>query len=518
MNKHINKKGILVAALGALIGLSACVKDLDRRPTNITTSENILSSGESTKQALAKVYGAFALTGNEGPAGQGDVAGIDEGFSDFFRNFFNLQELCTDEAICTWSDDGLPDLHNLNWSSSNPFVKGLYYRSLYQIKLAVNFLELTESKASDPTIKQYRAEARFLRAFQYWIMMDLFGNPPMIDQQLGTGKVFPKQIQRADLFKHIESELKEIENDLAAPRTNEYGRADKATAWALLSRIYLNAEVYTGTERYADAAEYAERVILSGYKLAEQYASLFRADNNVNNPETILAIGYDGINSKNWGGATFLVNGSTNADIQKTLGVNMGVDGGWGGNRATSALVAQFEGADKEDSRYLMDHRELNIQKVSDIMQGVWITKFRNVKSDGSAAKHNTFVDTDFPLFRLAEMYLNYAEASVRGKADASKGLEYFNRLRQRAYGNSNGAMRSISLDILLKERARELYWECLRRTDLIRFGKFTSGEYLWPWKGGIAEGRGVEDHYKLYPLPADDVQSNRNLKQNPKY
>ena len=518
MNKSLNKRGVVVLSLVSMLGLTSCVKDLDRTPTNITTTNSILSSDEAVKQSLAKVYGAFAVTGNEGPAGQGDVAGIDEGFSDFFRNFFNLQELSTDEAICAWSDDGLPDLHNLNWSSSNPFAKGLYYRSLYQIKLVANFLELTEAKANDATVKAYRAEARFLRAFQYWVMIDLFGNPPMIDENLGTGKVSPRQISRADLFKYIESELLAIEADLAAPRTNEYGRVDRAAAWALLSRLYLNAEVYTGSEQYAKSAEYAERVIGAGYKLAGKYASLFGADNNVNNPETIFSIGYDGTYSKNYGGTTFLINGSTNADVQTALSTKMGVDGGWGGNRATAALDDLFKSKDK-DSRYMMGFATRDIAKVSDFKQGVWVTKFRNVKMDGSTGAHNTFTDTDFPLFRLSELYLNYAEAAARGKADAAKGLAYLNLVRERAFGDKSGNYANMpKVDEILSERGRELYWECLRRTDLIRFGKFTSGDYVWPWKGGIAEGRGVAAHYNLYPLPADDVQANGNLKQNPNY
>lgn len=518
MNKSLNKKGIAMLSVIALLGFSSCINDLDRTPTNITTGGSITSSEESLKQALAKVYGAFSITGNEGPAGQGDVAGIDEGFSDFFRNFFNLQELPTDEAISSWSDDGLPDLHNLNWSSSNPFVKGLYYRSLFQIKLVANFLDLTKGQVADPTVKTYRAEARFLRAFQYWVLIDLFGNPPIVDEALGTGKVSPMQFTRPELFKYIESELLSIEQELLAPRANEYGRVDRAAAWALLSRLYLNAEVYTGQEQYAKAAEYAERVINSGYKLEAKYAHLFGADNNVDNTETIFSIGYDGTYSKNYGGMTFLINGSTSADVQTTLGVNMGIDGGWGGNRATSALDALF--ADKsKDSRYMLGYTTKDIAKVSDFKQGVWVTKFRNVKRDGSLGSHNTFADTDFPLFRLSEMYLNYAEAAIRGKANIAQGLEYLNLVRERAFGDKSGNYASLpSAEELLAERGRELYWECLRRTDLIRFDLLTSAKYVWPWKGGVAEGRSVSEHYRVYPLPADDVQANGNLKQNPNY
>lgn len=343
MNQYFNIKGIGILGLCSLLGLSSCMKDLDREPTNTDTAKTVFNTPEGTKKALAKVYGAFALTGNEGPAGQGDVAGIDEGASDFLRNYFNLQELCTDEAICAWADDGVPDIHNMNWSSSNPFVKGLYYRSLYQIKLATDFLVQTQDKASEPEIKVYRAEARFLRAFQYWVMMDIFGNPPFIDEKLGTGKVYPKQIMRKDLFAFLIKEIKEFEPDLKAAKQNEYGRADQVAAWALLSRIYLNAEVYAGENHYKEAAEYAEKVINSGYTPVAKYGNLFLADNNLNNSETILSINYDGIHSKNYGGSTFLINSSSSADAIAIHKQKMGINGGWGGNRATSALEALFE-------------------------------------------------------------------------------------------------------------------------------------------------------------------------------
>lgn len=496
------------------LALGSCHKDLDRLPANQAVSENIYSDPLATKQALAKVYGAFALGGN---GDMSDVAGIDEGFSDFLRGYFNLQELPTDEAICAWGDDGIADLNGMTWSSSNPFVKALYYRSLIQIKYASQFLVETAGKASDKTIAQYRAEARFLRAFQYWVLMDLYGNPPFVTEATGVGSVMPKQITRQDLFKYIESELLAIEPELSAPKTNEYGRADRAAAWALLSRLYLNAEVYTGTEQYAKAAEYADKVItVGGYSLETSYPNLFLTD-NAKNKETILAINYDGIRGNNYGGTTYLINASASGDARKALGKDWGIGDGWGGNRATKALEDLFK--DKaQDKRYLMGSTTPEITASNDFKQGVWVYKFRNVSSTGNAGQHGTFSDVDYPLFRLAEMYLNYAEAAARGKADASKGLNYLNTIRQRAYGNANGNYQSLSLDELINERGRELYWEGFRRTDLIRFGRFTGANYVWPFKGGVAAGRAVESHLVLYPLPADDVQANRNLKQNPNY
>ena len=519
-DKKMLRRSLTVLSLVGALGLSSCVKDLDRFPTNGDTSQTVYSSADKTAQAFAKVYGAFGLTGN---GDGGDIAGIDEGASDFVRGLFNLQELPTEMAACAWGDGGIPDLHNISWSASNPVVGGVYYRSLYQIKLASDFLKQTADKANDATIRTYRAEARFLRAYQYWVLMDLFGNPPFVDESTPTGKVYPRQISRAELFSYVEKELKAIEGDLSTPQAAVYGRANQATAWALLSRLYLNSEVYTGKARYADAAAYAEKVIASGkYSLKPDYAQLFMADNDQNNPEVLLSVNYDGQRSQNWGGMTFLINSSTSANAKAATKVNMGVNGGWGGNRGTKGLSDLFTGVETKDKRALITPgASLEISDLTKFDEGVYVYKFRNVTSTGANGKHGDHADTDFPLFRLAELYLNYAEAAIRdASVDQAKALVYLNKVRERAYGSNEGNYTALpDLNEMLRERGRELYWEGQRRTDLIRFGKFTSGDYLWPWKGGVAGGKKVDDKYKLYPIPEADRQANpENIKQHPGY
>ena len=519
-DKKMLRRSLTVLSLVGALGLSSCVKDLDRFPTNGDTSQTVYSSADKTAQAFAKVYGAFGLTGN---GDGGDIAGIDEGASDFVRGLFNLQELPTEMAACAWGDNGVQDLHKHSWSASNEVIGGVYYRSLYQIKLASDFLKQTADKANDATIRTYRAEARFLRAYQYWVLMDLFGNPPFVDESTPTGKVYPRQISRAELFTHIEKELKAIEGDLSTPQAAVYGRANQATAWALLSRLYLNSEVYTGKPRYAEAATYAEKVIASGkYSLKPDYAQLFMADNDQNNPEVLLSVNYDGQRSQNWGGMTFLINSSTSANAKAATKVNMGVNGGWGGNRGTKGLSDLFTGVETKDKRALITPgASLEISDLTKFDEGVYVYKFRNVTSTGANGKHGDHADTDFPLFRLAELYLNYAEAAIRdASVDQAKALVYLNKVRERAYGSNEGNYTTLpDLNEMLRERGRELYWEGQRRTDLIRFGKFTSGDYLWPWKGGVKDGAAVKEIYKLYPIPEADRQANpANLKQNTGY
>lgn len=531
-------KKILQYSLGLVLiatTITSCHKDLDRFPVNDLTSQQVYGSEQGYKQVLAKVYGSMALTGNQGPAGSGDVAGIDEGTSDYLRLFWMAQELSTDEAVVSWNDVGIQDFHNMNWSPNNPMLIGLYARSFYVITLANEFIrESSADKVSGrnlgsaaATIATMQAEARFIRAYQYWSLLDLYGNPAFTDENTSLGAAsVPSQINRAELFNYIESELLAIEPLLAAPRSNEYGRADKGAAMALLARLYLNAEVYTGTAKWTEAITYSKKAIDAGYQLLSNYSHLFLADNHLNNTEAIWALNYDGVRTRNYGGTTFLVNASVNGD-NATQKDSAGLTG-WSGLRTTKNLPQLFPGypsfGTREDRRALFFTQGQNpeINSIATFADGLAVIKFRNKTRTGSFGSdpERTFSDIDFPIFRLAEMHLIYAEAVLRGGTGGStnQAITYFNLLRQRAYGNTDGNVTNLTLDMILNERAKELYWEGHRRTDLIRFGRFTSSSYLWPWKGGVQSGTGVADFRRLYPIPATEIGSNPNIKQNTGY
>jgi hypothetical protein len=509
----------------------ACTKKLDLKPLNDVTSETVYATPAGYKEALAKVYGSFALTGNQGPAGNGDVQGIDEGFSDFFRLYWKAQELSTDEAVISWGDVGIQDFHNMNWSSNNSFLTGLYYRSLYQITLCNEFIRqssdanlssrgITGSDADN--IKEYAREARFLRAYQYWVLIDLFGNPPFVTEESVIGGAPPPQATRAKIFSYIESELKAIEPNMPAARTNEYGRADKGAVWALLARVYLNAEVYAGTPRYTDAITYSKKVIDAGYSLISDYRWLMLADNNLNTNEFIFTINYDGLKTQGYGGTTFLTHASVGGSMPSSAS---GVGGGWSGIRTTKNIVNLFpdiNGNADHRAEFYTSGQNLEINNETNFNDGIAVTKYRNVKRDGSLGSSQDFSDIDMPLFRLPEMYLIYAESVLRNGTggDVATALQYINLLRERAYGNPNGDISSgqLTLSFILDERARELYWEGFRRTDLIRYNEFVESTYLWPWKGGVSGGTGVQSFRKLYPIPSKDINVNRNLVQNPGY
>ena len=624
--KNIFKSLLYILSLSIVV---SCHDDLNQSPIDPDsfTEENVFASVNEAKGALAKLYASLALTGQNGPAGSPDIADIDEGFSQFSRMLFNLNEITTDHAVVGWGDPGLPDLHGMYWSSSNDFTEAMYYRLAQAVSFSNSFIK-NASELSGDEVNVFIAEARFLRAYAYYNLLDLYGNVPLTTE---ISTELPTQSNRTELFNFIESELMEIESTLLA--SNEYGRVDNIAAHALLSRLYLNAEAWTGQDRYADCVTYSQNVINSGYTLnmndangnGTAYDELFMADNDINGAqnEFIFTLNFDGMQSQTYGGTTFLVHAAIGGSMNPG---NFGVNGGWGGLRTTKNLVNQFavdldalnsslgsqsdwglvgsatpngwNGPDVEmfqtgpqefsiyaelvsgelkfrfnedwgnnfgdngndgtlesgganipisagtyfivmdlgsgtytispfssDKRgmFYSDGQNLEIESIPPFEDGYAVTKWTNIDSNGNQGSDSSgnFVDTDIPLIRLAEIYLNYAEATLRGGGgDTNTAVSLINQIRERGFGGSSGAISSgdLTLDFILDERSRELYWEGLRRTDLIRYNRFTNSSYLWPFKGNEPTGVGVDEYRNLFPLPANVVAINSNLTQNEGY
>ena len=516
----------LFAAL-TLVTVAACT-DLTSPPKSSLTNVNAFNEPSSYKAFIAKIYGGLQVSGQEGPAGRPDIQGIDEGFGGYIRLIWQMQELPTDETAIAWNDAGVQELNTQLWSSSNQFLQAMYGRVFFQVGLVNEFLrETTDEKLASRNVtgnllaqvKQYRAEARFLRALSYWHGIDLFGDIPLVTEAFALGRTPPKQSTRAEVYNYIVSELTAIRTELPAPRAS-YGRADQGAVAMLLAKVYLNAKVYTGTERATEARTELEKVIAGSYQLEPIYQRLFLADNN-KSAELIFAVPFDGTKTQSFGGTTFLTHAAVGGTMNATA---FGLDGGWYGLRARPEFVALFPNAtgagDRRSGIFYTDGQSLAMTNLTDFNTGLGAPKYRNVTSTGAPGSNTGFSDIDFPMFRLGDAYLMYAEAVVRGGGGSrAQALTYVNALRARAYGNATGNITDaqLTLDFLRDERARELFWEGHRRTDLIRFDRFTTAG-IWAWKGNVAAGKTTEAFRNLYPLPVTELSANPNLKQNTGY
>ena len=517
----------LAGALMAGVAAAGCT-DLTVEPKSTVTEANVFNDVSSYRAFIARVYSGLAVSGQQGAAGRPDISGIDEGFSQYLRLLWEAQELPTDEAVIGWGDVGLPEMNTQTWAVTNSFVVAMYYRIFFQVGMANEFLRQTtpEKLASRghtaaslvAEIETYRAEARFLRALSYWHGIDLFGNIPLVTEADQLGSTPPQQASRSEIYDFIVSELTDIQGDLPAFGAANYGRATPMAAAMLLAKLYLNAGVYTGTANYAGVLTALQPVLANGaIQLDNSYREIFLADNNTS-PEIIFAVTQDGLKTQTWGGMTFLVHASCGGSMNAST---YGIDGCWWGLRLKQQAYNRFGAGDLRAASFYTNGQSVNVTSIGDFATGIPAPKYANVTSTGAQGSHPTHVDTDFPMFRLADAYLMYAEAALRGGGGStSQALTYVNQLRTRAFGNASGNITQgqLTLDFILDERSRELLWEAHRRTDLVRYGRFTGGTYLWAWKGGLVGGTATGDHLNLYPLPANELVANPNLQQNPGY
>jgi hypothetical protein len=519
-------KGLALATAFLALAAGGCT-DTTVEPTSTVTESNVFNDVSSYRAFIAKVYAGLAVSGQQGAAGQPDISGIDEGFSQYVRLLWEHQELPTDEAVIGWGDIGLPEMNTQLWGSSSTMVVAMYYRVYFQVAMANEFLRQTTdeklnargnvSSSLRAQIAQYRAEARFLRALSYWHGIDLFGGIPLVTENDALGATPPKQNTRQEVYDFVVSELTEIIPALPPTGASSYGRATGPVASMLLAKLYLNAGVYTGAPNYAGVLTALQPVLAGPYSLNPIYRNNFTADND-KSPEIIFAVTQDGLKTQTWGGMTFLVHASCGADMNPS---NYGIDGCWWGIRLKPEAYRRYPAGDGRASYFFTQNQRVEVNSIGDFQAGIAAPKYSNRTSTGAAGSHPTHVDTDYPMFRLADAYLMYAEAVLRGGGGSrAQALTYVNALRQRAYGNASGNITDaqLTLDFILDERGRELLWEGHRRTDLVRFGKFTGGSYIWAWKGGTQAGVATDAFRDLYPLPANELVANPNLKQNPGY
>lgn len=561
----LNKFNIIAPAAALLLSasLSSCMDDLNKGNIDPTVDANPNITG-----LYSKCYAGLIMEGNDGDA---DFSIDDAGKSCLLRNLFNFNELPTDEAACWWSDGGIEDVTKNKFESGNATLKNLYYRLMSNISYENHFLSLDAAQED----KTKYAEVRVLRAYSYFLMLDFFGDPTFIDKispetprqahsynsKFEEGKTYTRaellQLGREFLFNWVESELLAAEPDLleAKPETDtdpDYGRVDKGTCWLLLSRLYLNAGTYLNNDgqnnQYWDKAlEYAERVINSDYKLFDDskmsneakangykpYDLLFMGDNGSNGAscEALLPLMQDGDKTQGYGGSMFFVAALWDATMQTVTDKNAATTANsWAGMRVRPQFVEKFFTHPKDvvnkkaseiramnvDDRAILwgKDRTLEIGANDKFVKGIATPKWNNNYSNGGTPHDSYNVDIDFFLFRVAEAYLNAAEAEMHLNGESSaKAKKYIDALRNRAHADVRA---SYTLNDVLDERARELYCEGLRRTDLIRFNQFGGSQatYNWELKGGSPNGTTFAKTYNVYPLPSSEVLSNKNLTQ----
>jgi len=517
--KNFKFKIISVFAL-LLVVSNSCTSDLDTEPKVDLSLQNLLAADPNAVEGLlSRLYASFALSSVKGP-GDSDLGATDNaGESPFIRGLVNLQDFTADDMKNRWGDNGLDQLTTTsNWTSNNKFFGYVYNRIYYTVPQATNLILIMKSDNINYSNKeQVISELRFLRALSYYYLIDFFGKGALVtDENFNSTAALPES-SRKELFDYVEKELVDIESIL--PATNSYGRANKSCARMLLAKLYLNAEVYTGTARYDDAAKYVNKIITEGgYQLESNYRKNFSADNNTSK-EIIFPLIADALSSQSYGNTTYIINGNLSTDTM--VPADFGATEGWAGHRATKAWYGKFgnSSADLQNSKdvraklFWTQGHNWEMTDYKTWTDGYPSTKFWNKNSDGTGAA-TAFASTDFPLFRLADVYLMYAECAVRKAAQTSEdqGLLYVNEVRERAGATK---LTSIDLPTILDERARELNLEGMRRQDLIRFKQFTGSDKLWPWKGGTLNGTSIPAYYNVFPIPTTALQANPNLKQN---
>ena len=540
-------------ALLLTLGLNSCTKDLDVEP--IDPSKNLVVDAQ---KLFNKCYAEFVLEGYDLGSSELDLG--DSGLSVLYRLMWNANELTTDEAICGWTDKGIADFDYNTYTANNDCLYGFYWRLCLGVSLCNQYLK--ECADYDATMT---AEVHFLRALYYYYLLDNYGNPSFTETISSDN---PIQISSAELYAWIVKDLEENMGNMLAPSVRKkgqanYGRADQSAAWMLLARLHLNAGKYAGQEHWNEAKAYAEKVInesgrsiwmgddavnhRSADGMSSAYQMLFMADNDESGAmnEAVFSFVMDGATTASWGGSTFLF--ASTWDSYMVANYPQASNQAWGGNRVRVDLLKKFISTDRLDglddwstetiveaagddralffgdnadgSGQVKDRKYTN-DVLATFTEGFATTKYSSNRSDGAATHDPSQTDNDIFVMRLAEAYLIYAEAEARAAGTTStleKGTGYINMLRSRA--NNNVQKASYTLDEVLDERSRELYFEGVRRTDLIRYGYFGGNSgYTWQWKAGVQSGGKFEAYRNIFPLPSTELGANVNLKQNPGY
>jgi hypothetical protein len=559
------KKIFIKTAMASMLcmGFVSCADEL-----NIKSVDPLNHPTYTVEGLLAKQYATLGHTGQKGPAGVADISG-DEGETGFIRTVFNLQELMTDETLWAYqSNEGIAQITSMDWDKNNKRVNWAYQRLSFDITQYNFFISEQSGILSEDKI----AEVRFLRALNYYYFLDLYRKAPFKDT---FDDNLPTEKSGKDLYEWLDNELTTIEPLMAEVgaynNSENFGRADRGAAYALHARLALNSAVYTDGQikDYQKAIDYCNKILVDNagkYELCRVakngysgYQQLFMGDNDCNPAamkEIIFPIRQDGVKTRAYAGTSYLVNASTitgmpyastsdpwkclfaRVDLVKKFFPNEDIPKATDEDLLSNPSKDQVIAKDNEKGistadvvAQAKDDRALFYMgiggcsdKVRTLTPGDAITsplngasfvKWTNLHADGTAQHHQNFSDTDFPMFRLAEIYLTRAEAKYRLNG-SQEGLADILEVQGRA--NRNLKATSVDEQTLIDEWCREFYMEGRRRSDLVRFGLFTGSKYRWSFKGGVEKGQGVPTKCNIYPIPGDEIKNNPNMTQNPKY
>src|SRR6266567_2716196 len=478
--------GALALSTLLLVPIQGCTDLTEAPPSQIVKSQFFRDEGE----VLAGLAGVYAqLRGT-------------------LDDYYNLSEISSDEMVVPtrgsdWYDNGTwLETHRQQWTASSPgtlsFMNGAWNTAMGGVARANTFLDAVQS-SSVPNITSIRAEARTLRAFYYYLLLDMFGGAPIAT----TPEIMARPRETRDsTFKFIESELLAVRPDLPVTRdAANNGRITRGVVDAMLANMYINAGVFTKEGTAASPIS------------ATNFTKNFSPDNSTS-PEIIFAVKFADATDL---GLNF---------VMRALHYNQFNPSPWNGFAALAQTYNAFDAADKRRSIFLVGPQvnvltgqpvndragnplvfTVTIANVTSATEGEGPRIYKWPADPGHVAQNN---GNDFAWFRLSEMYLIKAEAELDGATGTSTPLALVKAVRARAF--TTDTLSTVTLPVILRERLYEFTGEGKRRQDLIRFGAYTQS---WEWK---TNPEGQDPKRVLMPIPQGQIDANPLLKQNPGY
>lgn len=448
-------------------------------------------------------------------------------------NFFLLSECSSDMAITPtrkggdWWDGGqFKELRLHSWTQGTSLVRSSYNSAMNAISTCNKIYSMIEDNAAITNKESILAEIRGVRAFWYYMLLDYYGNVPIVTDFKDTSK--PKTKSRKEVYAFVISELEAIKDKVRSDVTPaSYGKITKGAVYTILAKMYLNAQVWNpdGGSKWQECISACDEVMKLPYIIEPNFKASFAVQNQ-NSKEIIFPI-------------VFSTSDGGNHIHKRTLhyldpiALNLKV-GTWNGVSAMPDYVKSFDPADKRLGWSFLigpmrgaDGKILITAHGRELIHTIDISYAYSIDADGWGQVEqeegarcfkwdfetglNGDMENDVAVFRLADVYLMKAEALIRLGQNNAEAARLINVLRSRAFGGDASKLKeTVTLDDVYKERRFELAWESSTRQDMIRFGKFLNE--IPGWKKPSAS------KYLLFPIPRTAIDANPGLQQNPGY